>query len=75
MVPRGVSLDETPGHAEAGTVVNSEQQGLFVGGGPPLVDRAVMLPEFADIGAAETPVSARLALGLWNQVGEMLFDV
>jgi hypothetical protein len=32
-------------------------------GGPPRVDRAVMLPEFADMGAPEKPASARFAPG------------
>jgi hypothetical protein len=33
-----------------------------------------MLPEFADMGAAETPLSARFAPGLRDQLGEMGFD-
>lgn len=34
-----------------------------------------MLPEFADMGAAETPVGAGLAFGLRNEMGEMAFDI
>lgn len=48
---------------------------MLFGGGPPLVDRAVVLPEFADMGAAETPVGAGLAHGLRDEVGEVGFDV
>ena len=42
---------------------------------PPLVDRAVVLPEFADVSTAETPVGALLGRRRWNQVGEVGFDV
>ena len=75
MVPRGVAFDKAPGDAEAGAVVNGEQQGLLFRSGPPLVDRAVVLPEFANMRAAETPVGAGLALGLWDQVAEVGLDV
>jgi hypothetical protein len=33
-----------------------------------------MLPEFADMGAAETPLSARYAPGLREHLGETGFD-
>jgi hypothetical protein len=33
-----------------------------------------MLPEFADMGAAETPASARFAPGLRDHLGEMGFE-
>jgi len=75
VVPRGVGRDETPGDIEAGMVVDGEQENLLGRGGPPLVDRAVMLPEVADFGAAETPVGAVFSLGSWNEMGEMGFDV
>lgn len=75
VVPSGVALDEAAGHAEAGTIVGGEQQGLLGDGRPPLVDRAVMLPEFTDMSMAEAPVGAGFALGLWDEVGEVGFDV
>lgn len=34
-----------------------------------------MLSEFADVGAAEAPVGAGLAFGVWDQMGEVGFDV
>jgi hypothetical protein len=43
-------------------------------GGPPLVDRAVLLPEFADMGAAETPLSARFAPGLRSRSHDRAYD-
>ncbi len=75
VVPSGVALDEASGDAEAGAVVNGEQQGLLLGGRPPLVDRAIVLPEFANMGAAETSIGAGFALGLWDEVAEVSFDV
>ncbi len=56
-------------------VVKGEQESLFVRGGPPLVDRAVVLPEFADFGAAEAPVGAVFSFGSWNEMRKMGFDV
>ena len=44
-VPGRVRLDETAGEFEAGMVVDREQEGLLGGGGPPLVDGAVVLPK------------------------------
>jgi hypothetical protein len=37
VVPGGVTLDQHSSDAEAGAVVNGEQQGLLFGGEPPLV--------------------------------------
>ena len=75
VVPGGVGRDETPGDIEAGMVVDGEQENLLGRSGPPLVDRAVMLPEVADFGAAETPAGAVFSLRSWNEMGEMGFDV
>ena len=75
VVPCGVGRHETPGDIEAGMVVNGEQEDLLGQGGPPLVNRAVMLPEVAYFGAAKTPVGAVFSLGSWNEMGEMGFDV
>jgi len=66
VVPGGVGLHETAGEVETGVVVDGEQQGLLGGGGPPLVDGTVVLPEFADACATEAPVDAGLAL--WGLV-------
>ena len=45
------------------------------GGGPPLVDGAVVLPEFADGGAAEPAIDTLLSGRERYQVGEVKFDV
>ena len=75
VIPGGVSLDEAAGDKQTLAVINGKQQGLFVRGRPPLVDRTVMLPEFADVGAAEAPVGALFGCGRGNQMGKVGFDV
>ena len=75
VIPGGVGGDETPGHVEAGMVIDGEQEGLLARGGPPLVDRTVVLPEFADFGAAKASIDAILWWWFWNEVSEMGFHV
>jgi len=75
VVPGGISLDETSRDKQTRAVIDGKQQRLFVRGRPPLVDRTVVLPEFADVGAAEAPIGALLWGGRGNQVGEVGFDV
>ena len=48
VIPSGVSGDEDCAQELAGMVVNGEQQGLLVIGGPPLVDGGIVLPQFID---------------------------
>ena len=62
VVPSGIGGDEACSDVETGVVIHSEEKDLFLRGRPPLVDRAVVLPEFASVGAAKTPVAAH---GLW----------
>lgn len=73
--PGGVSGHEAPGDVEAGMVIDGEQEGLLARSGPPLVDRAVVLPEFAEAGPAKAAVGAGLLLRLGDQLGKMFFDV
>lgn len=56
VVPCGVRCDEASSDVKAGMVVAGEQERLLVRPRPPLVDGAVVLPEFADGGAAEAAV-------------------
>ena len=74
VVPGGISLDETARDKQTLAVIDGKQR-LFVRGRPPLVDRTVVLPEFADVGAAEAPIGELLWCGRGNQVGEVGFDV
>jgi hypothetical protein len=75
VIPCGIALNEAARDKQARTVINGEQQGLLVRCRPPLVDRAVVLPEFADVSAAEAPIGALLGRKRGNQVGEVGFDV
>ena len=51
MVPGGVGGDKGTGEVSAGVVVHGEQEGLLGVARPPLMDRGVVLPEFAHAGA------------------------
>ena len=75
MVPGGVRGNEAPGNIEARVVIEGEQEGLLLGGGPPLVDGTVVLPEFAGIGTAEAAIGARLSRRGGNELGEVCFGV
>jgi len=75
MVPGGVRGNEAPGDIEARMVIDGEQEGLLPGGRPPLVDGAVVLPEFAGIGTAEAAISARLSRRGGDELGEVYFGV
>jgi hypothetical protein len=44
VVPGGVSRNKDGGEEFARVVIQRKQEGLFIGGGPPLVDGGVMLP-------------------------------
>lgn len=73
--PGGVAGHEATGDIEAGMVIDGEQEGLFLAAGPPFVDGAVVLPEFAEAGAVEPPVGSRFALGAGDEVGQAALDV
>ena len=75
VVPGGVGGNEGARDVEPGVIIDGEQQDLFVGGRPPLVDGTVVLPEFADVGAAETPVGPGLARAGGHQMSEVRFDI
>ena len=57
--PSGVAGDESSSDVEAGVVVEGEQEGLFFGAGPPLVDGTIVLEEYAKSGATKA------AIGTW----------
>lgn len=50
VVPSGVGGNKGGGQEFARVVIHRQQEGLLVGGGPPLVDGGVMLPQFAHTG-------------------------
>jgi hypothetical protein len=51
VVPGGIGGNKSAAEEFAGMIIDGEQEGLLVGSRPPLVDRGVVLPEFADAGA------------------------
>src|SRR5579859_2294762 len=55
MVPSGVGRNKDRPDQLAGMIVDGQQEGLFVRAGPPLVDRGVVLPEFAHSCAFPSP--------------------
>ena len=56
--PSGVARDESSGDVETGVVVESEQESLFFGPWPPLVDGTVVLEEFTEAGATKAAIDA-----------------
>ena len=58
VVPSGVTFDEAACDVESGAVVDGEEEGLFARSRPPLMDGAVVLPEFANVGAPKAAVGA-----------------
>ena len=51
MVPRRIGRDKDCAQKFSGMIIDGQQQGLLVGGRPPLVDGGIVLPEFAQMGA------------------------
>jgi hypothetical protein len=50
MIPRRIGRDKDCAQKFSGMVIDGQQQGLLVGGRPPLVDGGIVLPEFAEAG-------------------------
>ena len=63
MIPSGVGGDEDRAQEFAGMVVHGEQQGLLVLGGPPLVDRGIVLPKLVQ--ARAFPASPGFGAWFW----------
>jgi hypothetical protein len=75
MVPGSIGTHEATRQVESRVIVGGEQKGLLGGGGPPLVDGAVVLPEFADVRTTEAPIDARFACRRGHQVRIVGLDV
>ena len=58
--PSGVSGDESSGDVEPGVVVESEQESLFCGPWPPLMDGTIVLEEFTESGTTKAAIGAWL---------------
>ena len=55
-------------------IIDGQQQGLLVGGWPPLVDGGIVLPKLAQAGAFPSAAGFRARFGLANELGEMRSD-
>ena len=62
MVPSGIGGDEDSPHKLARMIVDRQEEGLLVRRRPPLVDRRIVLPEFAYLCAFPSPSR----LGCWG---------
>ncbi len=61
VMPGGIGGHKDGGHELARVVIDRQQEGLLVVGGPPLMDRGIVLPEFAH--ARPFPAAAGLGSG------------
>jgi hypothetical protein len=71
MVPSGIGRDEDSPHKLAGMIVDRQEESLLVRGGPPLVDRRIVLPEFAHPCAFPSPSR----LGCWGGCVDQEWEV
>jgi len=74
MIPGRIGGDEDRPQELSGMIIDSQQQGLFVRGRPPLVDGGIVLPEFAQAGTFPAAASFGARFGLADEVGEMRSD-
>lgn len=75
MRPGGIGGNKAAGHIGPRAIINGEQQCLLAGIGPPLMNGAIVLPEFADLCPAKASKNPRLFWCCGDQVRQMLFDV
>jgi hypothetical protein len=75
MVPSGIGSHKAACEIESRVIVGGEQEGLLGASGPPLMDGAVVLPEFADVRTTEAPIDARFASRRRHEVPVVGLDV
>jgi hypothetical protein len=75
MVPSGVGRNKDGGQEFARVIINGQQEGLLSGGGPPLVDGGVMLPQFAHAGSFPAAAGFGDVRGRTNQEREVAAGV
>ena len=75
VVPSGVRSHETSADDFTGVIVFGENESLFLAGWPPLMDGAVVLPEFTDVGALPAPALARLGSAVFEEIGKVSTQV
>lgn len=75
VIPSGLGADEAARHIEARMVVDGEQEDLFGGCRPPLVNGTVVLIEFANAGTTKAPVDLFFAQRRRHEMGKVRFDM
>ena len=75
VVPCGVGPDKASAHDQSRVIIDAQEQGLLGRIRPPLMDAAVVLPEFPGMGAAEATIGPHPARGGWHQPCKMLFYI
>jgi hypothetical protein len=75
VVPSGVSRNKDGGQEFARVVIQGEQERLLVGGGPPLVDGGVVLPQFSHTGSFPAAVGLGGGCGRTDQEREVTAGV
>jgi hypothetical protein len=74
MIPRRVGGDKDRPQEFSRMIIHGQQQGLFVRGGPPLVDGGVVLPQFAQPGTFPAAASFGASFRRPDEIGEMGAD-
>ncbi len=74
VIPSGVGRDKDGTQKFSRMIIDGQQEGLLGGGGPPLVDGRIVLPEFAQAGAFPSAAGLGARFGLAEEVGEMRSD-
>ena len=72
MIPSGVGGDKDRAQEFAGMIIDGQQEGLFLQGGPPLVDGGIVLPEFINAGAFPASPGFGTRFGLAEEVGKVV---
>ena len=71
MIPGGVGGDEDRAEQFTGVIINGQQEGLLVLGGPPLVAGGIVLPEFINARALPASAGFGTGFGLADEIGKM----
>ena len=74
MIPRGIGGDKGRAQEFSGMIIDGQQQSLFGGAWPPLVDRRIVLPKLAEAGTFPSAAGLGARLRLTDEVGEMGAD-
>jgi hypothetical protein len=75
VIPSRLSGDEAARNIETGMVVDGQQEDLFTGRWPPLVNGTIMLKKFTNARPAEAPVGPLFAQRSCHEMGEEGFDM